>query len=119
MVCALKTTRVKDFLVLHAILLIYSLGQIASKTASNQALFSLSFFFYMSLVFLALAIYAILWQQLIKKMPITTAYSNKSVVIVWGMFWGALFFGEGITLFNIIGALIIFVGVYLVVSDDE
>ena len=115
----MKRTKPKDFLLLHSILLIYSLGQIASKTASSQVLFSLPFFFYMGLVFLALGVYAVLWQQVLKTMPITTAFSNKSVVIVWGMLWGALFFGEVITLFNIVGTLIIFGGVYLVVSDHE
>jgi len=113
------TTKLRDFLVLHVILLIYSLGQIASKTAAAKDPFSFGFFLFLGLLFLALGVYAIAWQQIIRRMPITTAYSNKSVVIVWGMVWGALLFGETITLMNIIGALIIFAGVYLVVSDNE
>ncbi len=121
----MRTTKTngKDLLMLHAILLIYSLGQIASKTAARvseaDGIWNLPFIFYMGLVFLSLGIYAILWQQVIKRMPLTTAYSNKAVTIVWGMLWGAIFFNEVITIFNIIGGLIIFAGVYLVVSDNE
>ena len=35
------------------------------------------------------------------------------------MMWGFLIFGESITITKIIGAVIIIVGIYFVVSDNE
>ena len=110
---------IKAFGLLHIILLLYSFCSVFSKIASQQEFMSFSFFLYYGLVILVLGVYAILWQQVLKKMPLTTAYSNKAVVTVWGMMWGSLFFAEKITWYMIIGSIIIFAGVVLVVSDYE
>lgn len=63
--------------------------------------------------------YAIAWQQILKRMPLTVAYANKPVSLIWGMVWGTLIFKEGITWKMILGAVIIFAGICLVVSEDE
>lgn len=110
---------IKAFGMLHIILLLYSLSSVCSKLASQQDPKSFSFFLFYGLVLLVLGVYAILWQQVLKKMPLTTAFSNKAVVIVWGMMWGALIFAEKITWYMIAGSIIIFAGVVLVVSDYE
>ena len=64
-------------------------------------------------------LYAIFWQQIIKKLPLVTAYANKAVTVVWGIVWGILYFNEKITFMKIIGAIIIIIGVYIVVSSGE
>lgn len=64
-------------------------------------------------------IYALLWQQFLKIMPLNTAYANKSISTIWTMLFGALLFHERITWTMILGAAVIIVGVYLVVSADE
>ena len=87
--------------------------------ASKNKFLTFEFFFYACLVIFILFLYAIIWQQILKKMPLTTAFSNKSVIVIWGMLWGALFFQERITLQMIIGGAIISFGVYLVVTDHE
>lgn len=109
----------KDFVFLNVILLIYSLGTIFSKLASNQKIISVKFtVFYFTVIFL-LFIYALCWQQILKKISLSTAYINKAITIVWGMVFGKIFFGEKITIFMIIGSCVIFLGIYLVVSDCE
>ena len=65
-----------------------------------------------------LFVYAIVWQQLLKKLPLVTAYANKAVTVIWGIVWGYFFFNEGITIYKLIGAVVIVIGVYLVVSSD-
>ena len=72
-----------------------------------------------AVVLFVLFIYAIAWQQIIKKMPIVTAYANKAVMVIWGIVWGYVFFHEAITIQKIIGAVIIIAGVYLVVTGDD
>lgn len=110
---------VKDFLFLHAILILYSFSGVFSKLAAGKEFLSLPFLLLYGTVLAFMFVYALLWQQALKKMPLTTAFSNKSVITVWGMLWGALFFHEKITWLMIVGALVIFAGVYLVVTDDE
>lgn len=116
---AQRREKVKYFILLHVIILLYSLSGIASKAAGLQAFLSAKFFIFYGISLLLLFVYALFWQQILKKMPVTTASSNKAVTIVWGMVWGALLFSEMITWKMILGAVIIFVGIYLVVTADE
>ena len=72
-------------------------------------------------VLLSLGIYAIGWQQIIKRIPLTTAFANKAVTVVWGIVWGALFFHEQITIGKAVGALLVVFGVilYAKAGDDH
>lgn len=111
--------RIKYFLILHIELAIYSLGGICSKLAGQHQFLSFWFIFWYSLVIFNLGIYAIVWQQIIKHLPLNTAYANKAVSIVWGILWGVLFFHETIKWNMIVGAIIVIFGVILVVRADE
>lgn len=106
-------------LLLHGLFLMYSLGGIASKTASTHEFMSIPFLFFYGLSLVNLVIYAVLWQIVLRKVPLTIAFANKAVVIIWTMLWGALFFGEAISAKMIVGAAIIIVGVCLVVTSNE
>lgn len=68
---------------------------------------------------IALAGYAVLWQFVLKKFSLTFAFLNKSIVVVWGIIWGRLFFNEIVTINKIIGALIIIMGIMIVVKDSN
>ena len=114
-----KTSKIKYFMALHILLLIYSLGSVCSKMASAEQFLSFKFCLFYGLLMFILVVYAVVWQQIIKGLPIVTAYANKAVTVIWGLVWGFLIFGETITVFNIIGAVIIMAGVYLVVTGDE
>lgn len=107
------------FLVLHIGILISSLSGVCAKLAGRQDFFSLPFIFFYGLDLFAVFIYAIIWQQVLKRMPLTVAYSNRPVSLIWGLIWGALLFQESITWNMLLGAGVIFLGIYLMVSDDE
>ena len=109
----------KTFAVLHFILLLYSFVGVFMKLAFQNEMFSFNFFLFAGLAVLFLGIYAIIWQQVLKKLPLTVAFTNKAICIVWGMLWGALFLGDQITWYKILGSLIVFPGVVLVVSSNE
>lgn len=111
--------KIKYYVVLHIELLLYSLGAVCSKMAAKYEFMSKWFVIYYALVLLNLAIYAIVWQQIIKKLPLNTAYANKAITIVWGMMWGVIFFGEKITWNMILGAIVVIVGILIVVTADE
>lgn len=108
------------FLLLHISLLFSSLSGVCSKKAAGYTdrLFSVPFFFWFGLVFAIMFGYALIWQQILKRMPLTVAYSNKPVTLIWGMIWGALIFKERITWRMLLGAGIIFAGIYLVVTGE-
>ena len=90
-----------------------------AKTAGTKELLSFDFIFFYGLFLSVLFVYAILWQQILKKLPLTVAFANKAIVIIWGILWGYLFFNETLRWGMLLGAVIIISGIYLVVSDDK
>jgi drug/metabolite transporter (DMT)-like permease len=113
-----KKDKIKSLILLHLLLFACSLGGICSKNAGMQPFLSMKFFLFYGLVLGILFFYAIMWQQILKRLPLVTAYANKAVSIIWGFVWGSIFFDEKIGIMQMIGAVIVIVGVYLVVSSD-
>lgn len=106
-------SRIKTLFGLHMLLMVYSCSGIFSKLASGVPFLSLEFCGFYLCVLALLGLYAIGWQQVLKRLPLTTAFSNKAVTIVWGIIWGCVFFGESVTLGKVIGAILIIAGVVL------
>ena len=104
---------------MHIMLLFYSLGSISSKLASKETFMSFKFLLLYGILLLVLAGYAFGWQQVIKHLPLTTAYANKAITIIWGILWGALFFQEHITTGKLIGALFVLGGIVLYAGADR
>lgn len=112
-------SKIKDYMILHILLFAFSFCSVFSKLAAGKEFLSFEFCLFYGISIIILGIYALLWQQILKKFTLTTAFLNKAVTIIWGIVWGALIFGEPIKIQMIIGALIVFVGVSLVVMADE
>lgn len=111
--------KIKTFLVLHILLLIYSTAGICSKLAAGEKFLSFKFIILYSALLFIMFFYAIMWQQILKKMKLVTAYANKSVTIIWGLIWGMLLFDESITVYKVLGAFVIIFGIYFVVTGEE
>ena len=105
-----KTSKIKVVLLLQILLMVYSLFGICSKLAAQQPFLSFKFIMYYGIVILNLAIYAVCWQQIIKRIPLVTAFANKAVTVIWGLIWGKIFFQEAITAQKLLGAFIIILG---------
>ena len=110
---------VKRYLLLHAVLLVYSLASVCSKLASGAEFMSLRFILLYGGVLLLLAVYAVAWQQVIKRMPLSVAYANKAVTVLWGLLWGLLLFGEALTAGKLAGALMIAGGIVLYALPEK
>lgn len=106
------------FFALHMLLLIYAVGSVCSKLASGYPFGSASFISLYGGTILSLGIYALGWQQIIKRLPLTTAYANKAVTVIWGMVFGVVLFGEQIRLQQIAGASVIMSGVILFSTEN-
>jgi multidrug transporter EmrE-like cation transporter len=116
----MSKTQGRTLLLLHILLLFYSLSDVMSKLAAGFDFLSLGFVVCYSGLLLILAGYAIGWQQVIKRMPLTTAYANRGITVVWGIFWGALFFSEAVTPGKIAGAVMVVAGIVLFsLADGE
>lgn len=107
------SAKIKNLFALHILLMVYSASGILSKTAAGVPFLSIEFCCLYAGILALLGLYAIGWQQILKRMPLTTAFSNKAITIVWGIIWGALFFLEPVTLPKIGGAILIIAGVVL------
>ena len=109
----------KTILALNVLLMFFSLGGIFSKLASKQPFSSLKFILCYGILLLIMFVYAIGWQQVIKRLPLITAYANRAVTIVWGIIWGLLIFNEKLNAGKVIGALIVIAGVILYVTEPD
>ncbi len=103
----------KTLLFLHVLLLIYSFSGVFSKSAAQFAFPSVPFIALYGGMLLILFVYALGWQQIIKRLPLTLAFANKAITVIWGIVWGVLFFGEQVNAGMIFGAVVVMVGIAL------
>lgn len=111
--------RATSLLILHILLIFYSLSGIFSKSASGYVYLSAGFIICYAVVLIILFAYAIGWQQILKRLPLTVAFANKAITVVWGLFWGVIIFGETVKPGMVVGALITICGVVMFSLDDK
>ena len=100
-----------SYLSLIGINLIYACTVVFTKSASQHQFLSLPYILWLVGAVGVMGVYALLWQQVIKRMPIAEAYMFKGTSLIFVLLLSALIFGETITLTNIIGAIVITVGI--------
>lgn len=113
----MKKSRIFNYLFLHIALIIYSLTSVLSKSAADKT--GVVFVLLYGAVLCCLMLYAVLWQGVLKRFPLTTAFANKAIVIVWGILWGWLFFREEVTWNKLVGVAVIIVGILIVVREND
>lgn len=112
-----KTNVVKNYLQLLGTFFLYSISGVFAKIAATQnAVFKTLIF--MGLEFFLLGVYALIWQQVLKKFELTVAMSCKGITVIYAMVWSIFLFKEAITLWNIIGAALVVIGIWVVSTDD-
>ncbi len=109
---------VKQLVLIQLAVILYTFSGIAGKFAAGYDLLSLPFILFIGLELFVLGCYAIVWQQIIKRFPLSVAYVNRATAIFWSTLWAFLIFGERITWKNILGVIIIFAGIMVVNSDE-
>lgn len=109
----------KKIIIVQGIIAIYTLAGVMGKIASQNEFLSLRFILFYCLEILILGVYAILWQQVIKRLDLSIAYANRAIALMWSLLWAVLFFQEVITVQNIIGGAIIIIGTMIVNYDHH
>ena len=112
-----KKIRIADFLQLQGAVIVYSLSTVAAKLASEHEFLSFKYILFFGLEFVILALYAIIWQQVIKKFQLSIAIANKATTLLWSMLWNFLIFSTGITPFKVVGVLVVVLGVIIMNSE--
>jgi len=103
--------KIGSIMVLQAALCLYSFAGVFSKLAAGYDFLSKEFILLYGGSIAVLVLYAVIWQQVLKRVPLITAYANKAIVVAWGMLWGILLFGEAVTIGQLFGILLIMGGV--------
>ena len=113
-----KRISLKSILILQLVIVIYTLSGVAAKGAAGYEMFSWQFILFYGLEMVILGVYAILWQQMIKRFDLSVAYANRSMAVLWSLVWAVVFFHEKITVNNVLGVLIVLAGTILVNTDE-
>lgn len=93
------------------VFLVYSSANIFMKLSSEGE--GVDVFLYLACAFFVLALFAYLWQQTLKLIPLTRAFMFKSITVLYGMFFASFLFKEHITLNNMVGASLIVIGIII------
>ena len=91
--------------------MLYACVGICTKMAAMQQTFSWPYLLWFGGAVAIIGAYAILWQQILRRIELSTAYLFKGTTLIFTMLIAALLFGEAITTANIIGSLIIITGI--------
>lgn len=111
--------KIKNVILLQGVVVIYTLSGIMSKNASANGDHPVKFLAFFGLEFVLLAIYAVLWQQMIKRFELSAAYANRSMAVLWSMLWAVLFFHDEITVKNMAGVLLVTAGTVIINTDGK
>lgn len=109
----MQTKPFQTYLALVGVNLVYACTSIFTKMASRQEMLSWPYLLWIAGAIGVMGVYALLWQQVIKRMPLSTAYMFKGTSLIFVLLLSVLLFGESVSLNNVIGAVVIIVGIVL------
>lgn len=109
-----KKITLKDILLLQAVIAVYTVSTVMAKLASGQPPLSIKFLAFYGAELFILAVYALLWQQMIKKFELSIAYTNRAMALLWSFVWAVIIFHDKITLKNIIGVALVITGTIII-----
>jgi len=103
--------RLRDICALIGINMVYASVGVCTKMAALQTPFSWPYLLWFGGAVAVIGTYAILWQQVLRRIELSTAYMFKGTTLIFTMLIAALLFGETITIPNIVGSVIIIIGI--------
>lgn len=104
---------IKSYILLIIAFLIYSCSGVFSKLASTEEFLSIGYLKFFFLLIASLAVYAVMWQLILKRIQLSQAFLCKSMTVVFSLMLAHFFFGENISLKNMLGAALIVTGIVL------
>ena len=98
---------------LLAINLLYAGVSIFTKYASQHDFLSWGYIWALVGAVCVMGVYAVLWQQLLKRIPLSLAYMFKGTSLLFVMLFANWLFNEHISCNNVIGSMMIIVGIVM------
>jgi len=115
-----KKIGLKDVFLLQLVVMLYTLATIIGKFAAGAADHSLFWFVFLYGAEIGvLGVYAILWQQMIKRFELSVAYANRAGALLWSLLWAVLIFDERITWQKVAGAILVVAGTVIINGGKE
>lgn len=116
-----KKMRIWDLMILQAVIVIYTFSTVIGKFAAESAVNRKGFMFLglYGAEIAVLGIYAVLWQQMIKKFELSVAYANRAVALLWSLLWAVLLFNERITIRKLAGIALVIAGTVIINGGKE
>jgi len=109
----------KMFLLLHTLFFFFSASGVLSKYASEEEFLSLPFILFVGASVGILFFYSIFWQVVLQKTSLVMAYSNRGIVVIWGIMWGVVLFNEIINIATVVATVLIIAGIAIASSGDK
>ena len=115
--------KIKDYLLLHLCVMIFSFTSVFAKAAANSynngGLMNPKLYMFVFLMLAVCVIYAFFWQKVIKNVDLHVGYANRTVYLIWGQIWAITIFGEHLSIKNVIGLIIVLIGVLIVTLNTK
>lgn len=111
--------KIIHYILLLALNLLYACISVVTKYASQQEFMSWNYTVGLIGAIGVMGSYAVLWQQVLKRVELSMAYMFKGTSLIFVMLLAYVFFDEQITWNNIIGAIIIISGIVLFAHSSE
>ena len=113
----MNSTKVLAYSSLIGINLLYACVTLFTKYASQHEFLSVAYCLGLVGAISVMGTYAIGWQQILKRVELSTAYMFKGTSLIFIMLLAYVLFGEQITPNNIIGACVIILGIAFYVKE--
>jgi drug/metabolite transporter (DMT)-like permease len=115
--------KIKDYLLLHLCVMIFSFTSVFAKAAANSynngGIMNPKLYLFVFLMLAVCVIYAFFWQKVIKNVDLHVGYANRTVYLIWGQIWAITIFGEHLSIKNVIGLIIVLIGVLIVTMNTK
>ncbi|MDY4126443.1 EamA family transporter [Lacrimispora saccharolytica] len=109
--------KIKNIILLQLIVIIYTINSIIGKLSAGEEFMSMRFILFYVAEVGVLGIYALLWQQMIKRFDLSIAYANRAMALIWSAVWAVVIFHESLSIKNIIGILLVIAGTVVVNTE--
>ena len=109
--------KIKNIILLQLIVIIYTINSIIGKLSAGEEFMSMRFILFYVAEVGVLGIYALLWQQMIKRFDLSIAYANRAMALIWSAVWAVVIFHENLSIKNIIGILLVIAGTVVVNTE--
>ena len=109
----MAVSAVTKYSALIGINLLYACVTLFTKYAAQHEFLSLAYCLGLAGAIGVMGLYAICWQQILKRIELSMAYMFKGSSLIFVMLLAFAIFSEAITTMNIVGAIVIILGIAL------